>query len=113
MNCPYCNSQIPNGALKCPVCQMPLQPQTAQWQQPVCPQPPAAASDILSTASLILGCCSLLAWLIPLIGLLVSIPGLIFGIQKRNTTGIVLNAIGLALSVGLAGIAILMIVDEL
>lgn len=52
-----------------------------------------------STASLVLGICSLVAWIIPLIGFPVSLVGLILGITKKYTTGIVLNAIGLAITI--------------
>lgn len=52
-----------------------------------------------STVSLVLGICSLIAWLIPLLGFPVSIVGLIFGIKNKYTVGIVLNVIGLAITV--------------
>ena len=106
MNCPYCNSQVPDGAPKCPVCQMQLQPQPVQWQQYACPQP--VVQENRSTTSLVLGICSLLTWLLPLIGFPVSITGLVFGIRKRYTAGIVLNVIGLVLTVANSAIGFYM-----
>ena len=51
-----------------------------------------------STTSLVLGIVSLIAWFIPLIGFPVSITGLVFGIRNKHTAGIVLNVIGLVLT---------------
>lgn len=55
-------------------------------------------------SSLVLGIISLIAWLLPLAGLPVSIIGLVIGIRKNYTTGIVLNIIGLVLTVANAAI---------
>jgi DNA-directed RNA polymerase subunit RPC12/RpoP len=53
-----------------------------------------------SMASLILGIVGLLAWLIPLVGFPVTIIGLILGIRKKYLPGIILNIIGLVLTLG-------------
>ena len=52
-----------------------------------------------STTSLVLGILSLIFWLLPLFGLPISIIGLVFGVKKKYTAGIVLNVIGLCLTV--------------
>lgn len=52
-----------------------------------------------STTSLVLGILSLVFWLLPLFGLPISIVGLVFGIRRKYTAGIVLNIIGLCLTV--------------
>lgn len=57
-----------------------------------------------STGSLILGIIGLIAWFIPLFGAPVSIIGLVLGVRKNYTTGIVLNVIGLVLTVANAAI---------
>lgn len=57
-----------------------------------------------SVASLVLGIISLIAWIIPLIGAPVSIIGLVLGVKKKYTAGIVLNVIGLVLTVANAAI---------
>lgn len=51
-----------------------------------------------STASLVLGIVGCIAWLIPLIGFPVTIVGLILGIRRKYTVGIILNVIGLSLT---------------
>ena len=52
-----------------------------------------------STASLVLGIISLIVWLVPIIGGTVSLIGLVLGIRKKYTAGIILNVIGLVLTV--------------
>ncbi|MEM6333780.1 MAG: DUF4190 domain-containing protein [Planctomycetota bacterium] len=58
-----------------------------------------------AVASLVLGCVAMIAWCIPLVGLPVAVVGLVLGILDRQSSkrgmaiaGIVLSAIGLALS---------------
>ena len=58
-----------------------------------------AENENKSTASLVLGIISLIVWLLPLIGFPVSIVGLILGVRKKYTVGIVLNVIGLVITV--------------
>ena len=65
-------------------------------------------SEKKNTVSLVLGICSLIAWFIPLLGFPVSIIGLILGIKDKYTAGIVLNVIGLALTVGNSAIGAFM-----
>lgn len=57
---------------------------------------PAAAK---STASLVLGILSLIFWVFPLLGFPISIVGLVLAGQKKYTVGLVLNIIGLCLTV--------------
>jgi len=86
--CPYCKASIIVPTLNGPVNnfnQVPTRKET-------------------STASLVLGIIGFLAWLIPLFGLPVSITGLVLGIKKHYTLGIVLNVIGLMLTVANAAI---------
>ncbi len=52
-----------------------------------------------STASLVLGVLSVIFWLLPIIGFPIAVVGLILGIRKKYVAGIVLNSIGLALSI--------------
>ncbi len=54
--------------------------------------------------SLILGILSLFFWLLPLFGFPVSIVGLVFGIKRKYNIGIILNVIGLCLTVANAAI---------
>jgi hypothetical protein len=66
-----------------------------------------------ATAALVLGCIGMVAWCLPILGFPINLVGLILGITNaknssnrgQSTTGIVLCAIGLALSVlnGLVG----------
>ena len=67
-----------------------------------------------AVASLVLGCVAMIAWCCPLIGLPLTITGLILGIldlqgPKRTMAiwGIVLNAVGLLLTIAnaIAGVA--------
>ena len=62
------------------------------------PETPAAPTG-KSTTALVLGILSLVFWLLPLFGLPISIVGLVFGIRRKYTAGIVLNVIGLCLTV--------------
>lgn len=52
-----------------------------------------------STGALVCGIISLIMWLLPIIGLPVSIVGLILGCKNKYETGIILNAIGLVLTI--------------
>jgi ankyrin repeat protein len=52
-----------------------------------------------ATVSLVLGIVGLLAWCLPIIGLPITITGLVFGYRSNTKTGIILNSIGLALSI--------------
>lgn len=61
-------------------------------------QPAANTAPQKSVAPMILGIIGLVAWLLPIIGLPVTITGLILGICKKSQAGIVLNVIGLVLS---------------
>lgn len=56
--------------------------------------------------SLILGILSLIFWLVPLFGFPVAITGLVFGITRRCIPGIVLNIIGLCLTVANSAVGI-------
>ena len=51
------------------------------------------------TASLVLGIIGVVAWLIPIFGFPTTITGLVFGVKTENTSGIVLNIIGLVLTI--------------
>ena len=62
---------------------------------------PGKSRDLVSLS---LGILSLLFWLIPLLGFPVSIVGLVFGIRRKYTPGIILNIIGLCLTVANAAI---------
>ncbi|MBE6385212.1 MAG: hypothetical protein E7048_06070 [Lentisphaerae bacterium] len=65
-------------------------------------------SEKKNTVSLVLGIVSLIAWLLPLVGFPVSIVGLILGIKDKYTTGIILNVIGLAITVANSAIGAFM-----
>ena len=64
------------------------------------------------TASLVLGIVSLLAWLYPLLGFPVSIVGLVLGVKNKYTAGMVLNAIGLVLTVVCVLIVVVVMVER-
>ena len=90
---------------QCPHCQQVIiiQPEGAKQQTnplPMQNQPPADDTVVYnkSTASLVLGIIGFVAWLIPLIGFPVTIIGLILGIRRKYTAGIVLNVIGLVIT---------------
>jgi hypothetical protein len=67
---------------------------------------PNTADATKGTVSLVLGLLGLVGWCLPIIGLPMTITGLVFGVKGQNssnrttaTIGIVLNAIGLMLTV--------------
>jgi hypothetical protein len=71
-----------------------------------------------ATASLILGILALFAWCLPILGLPVTITGLVLGIKNLQApnrgaaiAGIVLNVIGLVLSLVNAGIGAYMAIS--
>lgn len=77
--------------------------ESVRREQPAVPDP---RRPRVAVASLVLGCLSLVAWLLPIVGLPVSAMGLGLGVSGLGTTrrrmavvGIVLAAIGLALTV--------------
>lgn len=53
---------------------------------------------------LVLGILSLILWLLPILGAPISIVGLILGIRSKYNVGIVLNVIGLCLTIANAAI---------
>ncbi|MEM0913916.1 MAG: hypothetical protein AAGK09_04825 [Planctomycetota bacterium] len=70
------------------------------------PSEPTSGGGGKAIASLVLGCIGMLGWCIPLVGLPITIVGLILGIldlksSKRGIAiaGVILNAIGLGLSI--------------
>ena len=72
-----------------------LQPLANQYQ----PVPSSNSNENKSTGALVLGVISLIMWLIPIIGVPVSVIGLVLGCIKKYNTGIILNVIGLSLSI--------------
>lgn len=95
-------------------------PQPGQYPQPggyAQPYPAPAAPQQgggLAIAALVLGIISLIAWLLPICGFPVAIVGLILGFIGRRsparrgmaTAGIVLNIIGLVLTIGSAAFGV-------
>lgn len=59
----------------------------------------AAQTAPKNTASLVLGIISLIFWAFPLLGFPISIVGLVLAVRKKYTVGLVLNIIGLCLTV--------------
>ncbi|HEY1375983.1 MAG TPA: hypothetical protein VGF55_04280 [Gemmataceae bacterium] len=110
--CPSCGEilaveeSLLGRPVMCGVCDTVFQP------TPLPSAPPAYDFDRpddhsgMALASLILGCVGLAAWCLPIFGLPVTITGLVLGIKGVGSrgrgqaiAGIVLNAIGLVLSV--------------
>ena len=91
---------------QCPYCQqiITIQPEGMKQQTYPLPMQNQASTNYVtetcqkSTASLVLGIIGFIAWLIPLFGFPVTIIGLILGIRRKYTTGIVLNVIGLSIT---------------
>ena len=91
---------------QCPYCQQIITIQPVGMKQQTYPLPMQNQSSTNyvtetgqnSTASLVLGIIGLIAWLIPLFGFPITIVGLILGIRRKYTTGIVLNVIGLSIT---------------
>ena len=94
--CPYCQQTI---IIQPMILKRNLSPETFQtpgWE--ASPADSHSRNEQKSTTSLVLGIISLIAWIIPLLGFPISIVGLIFGIYKKYTTGIILNVIGLSIT---------------
>ena len=89
--CPYCGQNIV------------IQPGGKFFGRPVVNphpgMPSPSSEDGKSTGSLVCGILSLILWLLPIIGLPLSITGLILGLRKKYSAGMILNGIGLVLSV--------------
>jgi K+ transporter len=67
---------------------------------------PQAGTSGKATTALVLGVASLIAWCLPIVGLPVSITGIVFALKAQGQTGgsraiagLILNIIGLCLSV--------------
>lgn len=86
----------------------------SQFQHPT--EPPAAAPPPAKSgkaiAGLVLGICSLILWCLPILGLPAAIVGLVLSIKSKPdgggmaTAGVVLNIIGIVLSLGNAAFGI-------
>ena len=99
--CPHCKQTIVVQAAQPQAPQMNAQqnymgqPIANQYQ----PMPSSSNNANKSTGALVCGIISLIMWLLPIIGLPVSIVGLILGCKNKYKTGIILNAIGLVLTI--------------
>ena len=71
------------------------QPMMNQYQA----MPSPANNENKSTVALVLGIISLIMWIIPIIGLPLSIVGLVLGCKNKYKAGIILNIIGLVLTI--------------
>ena len=94
MFCPYCRRQFfAQGGIqqvRCPGCGAIINS----------PHPSASvpAADQRDNASMVLGILSLILWLIPIFALPLPICGFILSYTRNYKQGIILNAIGLGLS---------------
>ncbi|MBR4255256.1 MAG: zinc ribbon domain-containing protein [Lentisphaeria bacterium] len=119
MHCTNCGQEIANNAAVCTHCGVAVGQekkfcancgQAVNANQTICLGCGCAIAtnrpneQNKSVASLVLGLVGLIAWFIPLFGAPVSIVGLVLGVRKKYTTGIVLNVIGLVLTVANAAI---------
>ena len=107
--CPYCQSQITvqeeaKSAPQFTSAPGYYPPQGQMNQQP-------QNSNGQSVLPLVLGICSIVLC-IPLISLPCAIVGLIFGIKDKHTSGIVLNSIGLVLSLINAVVGMIIFADN-
>ena len=63
------------------------------------PMQPFRQTQNPATPTMVLGILSLILWMIPLFGLPVSIIGFVLSYQKNYRLGIILNAVGMGLSI--------------
>lgn len=114
MYCMKCGAQLSDNAQFCSSCGNRQTPETEasstefQFSTPVTQERPK------SIAALVLGIIGLLAWLIPLIGFPITIVGLVLstkGMRAKKayaTAGLVLNIIGLFLTIANSAIGAFM-----
>ena len=112
MKCNYCGADNKEGAKFCASCGAELKEkkkeevkvekvEVKEVKEPVKETKPSTVKDGKATASLVLGICGLIIWCLTLP---LTIVGLILGIASKErsgkrTAGIVINSIGLALSI--------------
>lgn len=102
---------LPPGYSQPPPPYVPPYPQAQQYQQPYQPPPapyygmPIDDQSGKATAGFVLGCVAILAWCLPIVGLPLTITGLVLSVKgltsaKRGQAiaGVILNSIGLLLS---------------
>lgn len=104
--CPECGNLMEVDSIwigqetECPFCQKTIIIQPLETQTP----PPinrnsTEATPQKNTAAMILGIVSCIMWLLPIIGGPIAITGLILSIMKKYTTGLILNIVGLILTI--------------